>query len=100
MNTMDQNLEFYGHYFNDKGLEVDKDDESICAKHLISNRTGNSFFVIKMCSKGLFDPTIIANSYKKEPWKFIKVQENKFQLYINYLQSKQKRFLTQAERLM
>lgn len=98
--NMDQDLEFHGTYFNSNGIEVEKDSKDICAKYLTSNRTGNSFYVIKRCNKGLFDPTININSYKKEMWKFIKVNEQKFNLYLDFLQTKQKRFLVQAERII
>ena len=97
---MQEPLEFDGVYYNSFGEEVEKDDPAICAKHLISNRTGNSFYTIKMCSKGIFDPTIDGSIYRKYPWKFLKVPVEKFNYYVSFLKTRQKRFLTQAERMI
>jgi hypothetical protein len=99
MTKMEEPLEFYKTYLNADGVEVGEDNAEICAKTLISNRTGNTTFYIKSTSKELFNPTVKSFHYRKNNWKLLKSSQEKYNLYISFLKTKNIKFLTQAERL-
>lgn len=92
-------LEFTTIYYDIHGKEHDTEPSQFSAKKLISNRTGNTQFYIKSCNTELYNPLIYMSNYHKQNWKFLKFSEAKFHFYVQFLQTKQIRFLTQAERL-
>lgn len=92
-------LEFTTIYYDCNGKESDVQSSQTLAKKLISNRTGNTQFYIKSYNTELYNPLIYISTYHKQNWKFLKFSEEKFNYYMQFLQTKQTRFLTQAERL-
>lgn len=91
-------LEFHSIFYDKDGNESDEAVDGYAKKN-ISNRTGNTSFYIKSYGCELFNPLINLTNYRQKDWKFLKYTEEKFNLYIQFLKTKQTRYLTLAERL-
>lgn len=93
-------LEFSSENYDVNGVLVPDGDEHICARKIVSNKTGIAQFYVKSNGHDLLNIYRLTEfSYlKTSEWKLRKTSQRAYEAYVNFLKTRQERFLRAAER--
>jgi len=84
-------------YYNPNGEIVNSEQLCVCKK--VEYESGREAFFIKSSSGEFFDPQATSTQYNNRLWKFKKVSNNQFSIYMRYLTSKKKTHYLYLERM-
>lgn len=92
---------YHYEYFNVNGEQVPEENEEVCAKSVFNQHTGTLRFFVKFGDNRIYNPlNVTKREAKTIPWKWKKVTPKAFNLYLAFLETRIKRFIVQAERLI
>lgn len=86
--TPEQKLTITNFYFGGETSDLEVPDDKVCARLVVSNLKENSRnCFVKQSGSQLYDPNLAKTSfsYRKQLWKFRRVPDEVFNLYLQYL---------------
>lgn len=94
--------EYSVRYIGTGGLDTEEEYLWTCAKVVTESSNDYTGYYIKRGRGGvLFDPYDLTDFEAGKPyWMYVKVKEDVYKLYLRFLQTRSKKYLRHAERLM